>query len=48
MFFSPVLLAQKSRIGMIVNDFRKSCKDEKIVALAKKLIKDWKRLLPGE
>jgi TFIIS helical bundle-like domain len=38
---------QKTRIGVTVNSFRKSCSAEKVVTLAKNLIKDWKKLLPG-
>ncbi|KAJ7985662.1 hypothetical protein DPEC_G00354380 [Dallia pectoralis] len=38
-------LLQETRIGMSVNGIRKHCTDEKIVSLAKVLIKDWKRLL---
>uniref|UniRef100_A0A3P9CVK2 Transcription elongation factor A (SII), 3 n=1 Tax=Maylandia zebra TaxID=106582 RepID=A0A3P9CVK2_9CICH len=32
-------------IGMSVNGIRKHCTDEEVIALAKVLIKDWKRLL---
>ena len=31
---------------MTVNNFRKSCRDEEVVTLAKSLIKGWKKLLP--
>ncbi|KAI8120985.1 Transcription elongation factor S-II [Lucilia cuprina] len=39
----------KTRIGMTVNELRKSSKDEEVIALAKTLIKNWKRFLaaPG-
>lgn len=30
---------------MSVNNIRKHCTDEEVIALAKVLIKDWKRLL---
>lgn len=36
---------QETRIGMSVNGIRKHCTDEEVIALAKVLIKDWKRLL---
>ncbi|XP_030377564.1 transcription elongation factor S-II [Scaptodrosophila lebanonensis] len=35
----------KTRIGMTVNELRKSSKDEEVIALAKTLIKNWKRFL---
>ncbi|XP_058246107.1 transcription elongation factor A protein 3 isoform X10 [Hemibagrus wyckioides] len=38
-------LLQDTRIGMSVNGIRKHCRDEDVVALAKILIKNWKRLL---
>ncbi|XP_076594428.1 transcription elongation factor A protein 3 isoform X4 [Chaetodon auriga] len=38
-------LLQETRIGMSVNSIRKHCTDEEVIALAKVLIKDWKRLL---
>ncbi|XP_034144836.1 transcription elongation factor A protein 3 isoform X2 [Esox lucius] len=38
-------LLQETRIGMSVNGIRKHCTDDEVVALAKVLIKDWKRLL---
>uniref|UniRef100_A0A3Q4M259 Transcription elongation factor A (SII), 3 n=1 Tax=Neolamprologus brichardi TaxID=32507 RepID=A0A3Q4M259_NEOBR len=38
-------LLQETRIGMSVNGIRKHCTDEEVIALAKVLIKDWKRLL---
>lgn len=39
----------KTRIGMTVNELRKSSKDEEVISLAKTLIKNWKRFLatPG-
>lgn len=36
----------KTRIGMTVNTFRKSCNNDDVVLLAKTLIKAWKKLLP--
>lgn len=36
---------QETRIGVSVNSIRKHCTDEEVIALAKVLIKDWKRLL---
>lgn len=43
----PVTLQvlNKTRVGMTVNSLRKSSKDEQIIALAKSLIKGWKKLL---
>lgn len=35
----------KTRIGMTVNELRKSSKDEEVITLAKTLIKSWKRFL---
>lgn len=38
----------KTKIGMIVNNFRKSSNSTpESVALSKQLIKNWKRLLPS-
>lgn len=42
---SLVCLFKETRIGMSVNNIRKHCTDEEVIALAKVLIKDWKRLL---
>uniref|UniRef100_A0A8C2TWI1 Transcription elongation factor n=1 Tax=Coturnix japonica TaxID=93934 RepID=A0A8C2TWI1_COTJA len=39
---------QTTRIGVAVNSVRKHCSDEEVVASAKILIKNWKRLLDGE
>ncbi|KAL3060485.1 hypothetical protein OYC64_014936 [Pagothenia borchgrevinki] len=39
---------QETRIGMSVNGIRKHCTDEEVIALAKVLIKDWKRHLDTE
>jgi transcription elongation factor S-II len=39
---------QKTHIGMTVNNFRKSSKDDEVISLAKSLIKSWKKLLPGD
>lgn len=36
---------QETRIGMSVNCIRKKSSDDEVIALAKVLIKDWKRLL---
>jgi len=38
---------QKSRIGMATNTLRKKCDDSNLSSFAKKLIKSWKKLLPG-
>ena len=37
---------QKTKIGMIVNNFRKAANKEDVINLAKSLIKSWKKLLP--
>ncbi|XP_023578214.1 transcription elongation factor A protein 3 [Octodon degus] len=44
-----IQLLQRTRIGVAVNGVRKHCSDKEVVALAKVLIKNWKRLLesPG-
>ncbi|XP_061772086.1 transcription elongation factor A protein 3 isoform X5 [Nerophis ophidion] len=44
-FNMTVKLLQETRIGMSVNSIRKHCPDEEVIALAKVLIKEWKRLL---
>ncbi|XP_016893633.1 transcription elongation factor A protein 3 isoform X2 [Cynoglossus semilaevis] len=44
-FNMTLKLLQETRIGMSVNAIRKHCTDEEVIALAKILIKDWKRLL---
>lgn len=36
---------QSTRIGMSVNALRKQSTDEEVIALAKSLIKSWKKLL---
>jgi len=36
---------QKTRIGMTVNNLRKSITDEDVISLSKSLIKSWKKLL---
>lgn len=42
----PRLLAlQSTRVGMSVNALRKQSSDEEVIALAKSLIKSWKKLL---
>uniref|UniRef100_A0A8C9LBA2 TFIIS N-terminal domain-containing protein n=1 Tax=Pavo cristatus TaxID=9049 RepID=A0A8C9LBA2_PAVCR len=38
-------LLQSTRIGMSVNALRKQSTDEEVIALAKSLIKSWKKLL---
>uniref|UniRef100_F7D7C9 Transcription elongation factor A3 n=1 Tax=Monodelphis domestica TaxID=13616 RepID=F7D7C9_MONDO len=40
-----IQLLQTTRIGIAVNGVRKHCLDKEVVALAKILIKNWKRLL---
>ncbi|XP_006031962.1 transcription elongation factor A protein 3 [Alligator sinensis] len=40
-----IQLLQTTRIGVAVNSIRKHCSDEEVAALAKLLIKNWKRLL---
>nr|XP_021390577.1 transcription elongation factor A protein 3 isoform X4 [Lonchura striata domestica] len=40
-----IQLLQTTRIGVAVNSVRKHCSDEEVVASAKLLIKNWKRLL---
>ncbi|XP_064028949.1 transcription elongation factor A protein 3-like isoform X2 [Pogoniulus pusillus] len=40
-----VQLLQATRIGVAVNSMRKHCEDEEVVASAKILIRNWKRLL---
>lgn len=35
----------KTRIGMTVNELRKASKDDEVIALAKTLIKNWKKFL---
>ncbi|XP_053124718.1 transcription elongation factor A protein 3 isoform X2 [Hemicordylus capensis] len=44
-FTMTIELLQTTRIGVAVNTIRKHCSDEEVVALAKILIKNWKRLL---
>lgn len=36
---------QKTRIGMTVNNFRKTTKSDDVISLSKSLIKNWKKLL---
>ncbi|NXW49881.1 TCEA3 protein, partial [Nyctiprogne leucopyga] len=43
-----IQLLQTTRIGVAVNSVRKHCSDEEVVASAKILIKNWKRLLEGK
>lgn len=38
---------QSTRVGMSVNALRKQSSDEEVIALAKSLIKSWKKLLGG-
>uniref|UniRef100_A0A674NG08 Transcription elongation factor A (SII), 3 n=1 Tax=Takifugu rubripes TaxID=31033 RepID=A0A674NG08_TAKRU len=47
-FNMTLRLLQETRIGVSVNSIRKHCTDEEVIALAKVLIKDWKRLLDAE
>ncbi|CAG00039.1 unnamed protein product [Tetraodon nigroviridis] len=47
-FNMTLKLLQETRIGVSVNSIRKHCADEEVIALAKVLIKDWKRLLDAE
>lgn len=44
-FNMTLKLLQETRIGMSVNGIRKHSTDEEVIALAKVLIKDWKKLL---
>ncbi|XP_062996312.1 transcription elongation factor A protein 3 isoform X1 [Elgaria multicarinata webbii] len=44
-FTMTIQLLQTTRIGVAVNAIRKHCSDEEVGALAKILIKNWKRLL---
>ena len=39
---------QKSHVGMSVNKIRKKCGGTELSTVAKKLIKSWKKLLPGQ
>uniref|UniRef100_G3UG49 Transcription elongation factor A2 n=1 Tax=Loxodonta africana TaxID=9785 RepID=G3UG49_LOXAF len=41
-------LLQSTRIGMSVNALRKQSSDEEVIALAKSLIKSWKKLLAAD
>ncbi|NWS26203.1 TCEA3 protein, partial [Polioptila caerulea] len=43
-----IQLLQTTRIGVAVNSVRKHCSDGEVVASAKILIKNWKRLLDGK
>lgn len=40
-----MLALQSTRVGMSVNALRKQSSDEEVIALAKSLIKSWKKLL---
>ncbi|XP_067316665.1 transcription elongation factor A protein 3 isoform X2 [Anolis sagrei] len=44
-FTMTIQLLQTTRIGIAVNTIRKHSRDEEVIALAKVLIKNWKRLL---
>ncbi|XP_061144754.1 transcription elongation factor A protein 3 isoform X4 [Syngnathus typhle] len=44
-FNMTLKLLQETRIGMSVNSIRKHCTDEDVIAMAKVLIKEWKKLL---
>lgn len=37
----------KTRIGMTVNELRKTCDNEDVISLSKTLIKNWKKYLPA-
>lgn len=37
----------KTRIGMTVNELRKTCDNEEVISLSKTLIKNWKKYLPA-
>jgi len=39
---------QKTRIGMLVNNYRKLSKNDEVVTLSKSLIKNWKKLLQDD
>lgn len=39
---------QKTRIGMTVNNLRKASNNDEVISLSKTLIKNWKKLLPGD
>lgn len=39
---------QKSRVGMSVNKMRQKYAGTEVASVAKKLIKSWKKLLPGK
>jgi len=45
---SGCYLVQKTRIGITVNNFRKTTGDNEISNLAKALIKSWKKLVHGK
>ena len=47
-FATVSLPPQKSHVGMSVNKLRKKCGGTELSTVAKKLIKSWKRLLPGQ
>ena len=38
----------ETRIGMTVNALRKASQDSEVIAIAKQLIKKWKKFVPGE
>ncbi|XP_048357328.1 transcription elongation factor A protein 3 isoform X4 [Sphaerodactylus townsendi] len=44
-FTMTIQLLQTTRIGVAVNTVRKHCSNEEVVALAKILVKNWKKLL---
>ena len=41
------ILLQRSRVGLSVNTLRKKCEGSDVASFGKKLIKQWKKLLPG-
>lgn len=42
-----IILQQKSRVGLSVNKLRQKYSKSEVASVAKKLIKSWKKLLPG-
>jgi transcription elongation factor S-II len=41
-------ILQNTRIGVVVNNLRKSCNNEELGSLAKNLLKAWKKLVSGD
>ena len=46
--FYNLQILTETRIGMTVNALRKASTDAEVIALAKQLIKRWKKFVPGE